>query len=108
MAAPTFTMLSDATLSGLYQVLEAEEIDYELRKADGESTLVRPDSTALLRSLDQPERLRGTNLAWFGIDELSYARPEAWLRLEARLRDPKATKLCGFGVWTPQGHALDL
>ncbi len=104
LAAPTFTMLRDATLSGLYEVLEAEEVDYELRKADGELTIVGPDSTALLRSLDEPERLRGTNLAWFGIDELSYARPEAWLRLEARLRDPKAKRLCGFGVWTPQGH----
>lgn len=49
-------------------------------------------------------RLRGTNLTWFGIDELSCARPEAWLRLEARLRDPRATRLRGFGVWTPQGH----
>lgn len=58
----------------------------------------------LLRSLDEPERLRGTNLAWFAVDELSYAKNEAWLRLEARLRDPKAANLCGFGVWTPQGH----
>jgi hypothetical protein len=48
--------------------------------------------------------LRGTNLAWFGIDELSYASEDAWLRLEARLRDPKASALCGFAVWTPQGH----
>ncbi len=64
----------------------------------------RPKSTVLLRSLDEPERLRGTNLAWFGIDELSYTREDGWLRLEARLRDPKAEKLCGFGVWTPQGH----
>jgi hypothetical protein len=54
--------------------------------------------------LDEPERLRGTNLAWFGIDELSYASEDAWLRLEARLRDPKAQALSGFGVWTPQGH----
>src|SRR5205085_11885892 len=49
------------------------------------------------------ERLRGTNLAWFGIDELSYTREEAWLRLEASVRDTKAEKLCGFGLWTPQG-----
>ncbi|HEX4163890.1 MAG TPA: hypothetical protein VHZ55_00315, partial [Bryobacteraceae bacterium] len=54
--------------------------------------------------LEEPERLRGTNLAWFGIDELSYTREDGWLRLEARLRDPRADRLCGFGVWTPQGH----
>jgi hypothetical protein len=57
----------------------------------------------LFRSLDEYERLRGTNLAWFGVDELSYAREEAWLRLEGRLRDPLASELCGFGAWTPKG-----
>ena len=35
------------------------------------------------------ERLRGTNLAWFGLDELTYTPEEAWLRLEGRLRDPR-------------------
>jgi hypothetical protein len=104
VAAPTFAMLRDATLTSLFQMMNEYDIDFELRKADGELTVVNPDSTILLRSLDEPERLRGTNLAWFAIDELSYAREEAWLRLEARLRDPKATNLCGFGVWTPQGH----
>jgi hypothetical protein len=104
LAAPTFAMLRDATLAGLRDVLEEQDITYELLKTDGELTLEAPGSTMLLRSLDEPERLRGTNLAWFGIDELSYAREEAWLRLEARLRDPKASRLCGFAVWTPQGH----
>jgi hypothetical protein len=60
-------------------------------------------SRILLRSLDSPDRLRGPNLAWFGVDELTYCSEDAWLRLEARLRDPKAKKLCGFGVWTPKG-----
>lgn len=104
LGAPTFAMLRDATLSGMFRTFEDHDIGYDLRKADGELTLNAVDSTMLLRSLDEPERLRGTNLAWFGIDELSYAREEAWLRLEARLRDPKAANLCGFGVWTPQGH----
>lgn len=104
LAAPTLAMLRDATLAGLFGVLELQDVDFDWRKADGELTIKSSHSTVLLRSLDEPERLRGTNLAWFGIDELSYAREEAWLRLEARLRDPKAERLCGFGVWTPQGH----
>jgi hypothetical protein len=104
LAAPTFMMLRDATLSGLFAALDEHDVDFELKKTDGELVIKAPGSTMLLRSLDEPERLRGTNLAWFGIDELSYAREEAWLRLEARLRDPKAERLCGFGVWTPQGH----
>jgi hypothetical protein len=104
LAAPTYAMLRDATLVSLFGMLEQQDVDYEHRKTDGELTISAPDSLVLLRSLEEPERLRGTNLAWFGIDELSYAREDGWLRLEARLRDPKARKLCGFGVWTPQGH----
>ena len=104
LAAPTFAMLRDASLVTLVRLLEDGDIDYEHRKSDGELTVEEPDSLVLLRSLDEPERLRGTNLAWFGVDELSYASESAWLRLEARLRDPKAALLCGFAVWTPQGH----
>jgi hypothetical protein len=37
------------------------------------------------------------------LDELTYTQEEAWLRLEGRLRDPLATRLCGFAVWTPKG-----
>ncbi len=104
LAAPTLAMLRDATLTGLFRMLEEHDVEYEFRKSDGELEISRTGTTVLLRSLEEPERLRGTNLAWFGIDELSYTREEGWLRLEARLRDPKAKNLCGFGVWTPQGH----
>jgi len=58
----------------------------------------------LFRAVDEYERLRGTNLAWFGVDELTYCQQEAWVVLEGRLRDPKAKRLCGFGVWTPKGY----
>ena len=61
-------------------------------------------SRILFRAVEEFERLRGSNLAWFGLDELTYTSEEAWLRLEGRLRDPKATRLCGFAVWTPKGY----
>lgn len=97
-------MLRDATQTTLIEILETNGIPYELNKA--ENTLVMKDTRSRIsfRSVDDFERLRGTNLAWFGLDELTYTAEEAWLRLEARLRDPKATKLCGFAVWTPKGH----
>ena len=53
--------------------------------------------------MDSFERLRGTNLAWFGVDELTYAKPDAWSRLEGRLRDSRAFRRCGFAAWTPKG-----
>ncbi|HYP14856.1 MAG TPA: phage terminase large subunit [Bryobacteraceae bacterium] len=104
IGAPTYPMLRDATLTSLLEVLRANELPFEHNKAENVLTLPDTGSRILLRSLDEYERLRGTNLAWFGVDELTYTAEEAWLRLEGRLRDPHATRLCGFAVWTPKGH----
>lgn len=103
VGAPTYPMLRDATLTSLTEVLNESAIPFELNKAENVIELTDTGSTVLLRSLEEYERLRGTNLAWFGVDELTYTHPEAWLRLEGRLRDPKATVLRGFAVWTPKG-----
>ena len=103
LGAPTFPMLRDATQQALFEILDREGIPYEFNKAENYIVFGDTKSKILFRSLDDYERLRGTNLAWFGVDELTYCQPEAWLRLEARLRDPMAKELCGFGVWTPKG-----
>jgi hypothetical protein len=97
-------MLRDATQATLFEILAANRIPYEHNKA--ENTLVMSDtgSRILFRPVDDFERLRGTNLAWFGLDELTYTQEESWLRLEGRLRDPKATRQCGFAAWTPKGY----
>ena len=103
IGAPTFPMLRDATQTSLFEVLRQNGIPFEFNKAENQLTLTDTDSKIIFRSLDDYERLRGTNLAWFGVDELTYTAEEAWVRLEGRLRDPKAVRLCGFGVWTPKG-----
>ena len=97
-------MLRDSTLAALLETLNDNRIPFELNKAEfvltgGGYT----GSRILLRAVDEFERLRGTNLAWFGLDELTYTMEGAWLRLEGRLRDPRATQHCGFAVWTPKG-----
>ena len=104
LGAPTYPMLRDATQAALFELLDGNGIPYEHNKA--ENTLLMKDtrSKIVFRAVDEFERLRGTNLAWFGLDELTYTQEEAWLRLEGRLRDPKATRLCGFAVWTPKGY----
>ncbi len=104
LGAPTYPMLRDATQSTLFEILEKNRIPYEYAKA--ENTLVMRDtrSKILFRPVDEFERLRGTNLAWFGLDELTYCQEQAWVVLEGRLRDPRARRLCGFGVWTPKGY----
>jgi len=103
LGAPTYPMLKDATQATLFEILDGNGIAYEHNKA--ENTLVLKDtrSRILFRPVEDFERLRGTNLAWFGLDELTYTQQESWMRLVARLRDPRAKRLGGFAVWTPKG-----
>src|SRR5579863_7066224 len=103
IGSPTYPMLRDSTLLALLETLNDNEIPFELNKADSVLTMRDTGSRVLLRAVDEFERLRGTNLAWFGLDELTYTMEGAWLRLEGRLRDPQATRHCGFAVWTPKG-----
>lgn len=103
VGAPTYGMLRDATTAMFMEVCEKAGVDVEFNHSQMTATLPLVQGKILFRSLDNPERLRGSNLAWFGVDELSYCSEDAWMRLEARLRDPLAKKMEGFGVWTPKG-----
>ncbi len=97
-------MLRDATQTTLFAILDGQGIPYVYSKAENMLTLTGSRSRIIFRPVDDFDRLRGTNLAWFGLDELTYSPEGAWLRLEGRLRDPLANKLCGFAVWTPKGY----
>jgi hypothetical protein len=103
IGAPTYPMLRDSTLKAFLELLEENGVPYRFHKAEYSLDILEPGSQILFRSLDFFERIRGTNLAWFGIDELTYCKQESWLRLEARLRDRRASRLCGFASWTPKG-----
>lgn len=96
-------MLRDASQRAFFETLEENEIPFEFWKAENRAVLTDLGSEVWFRSLDNPERLRGTNLAWFGVDELTYADEAAWLRLMGRLRHPEAKELVGFATWTPKG-----
>jgi hypothetical protein len=96
-------MLRDATQAALLELLDRNKIPYDFNRAENFLVMRETRSKILFRAVEEFERLRGSNLAWFGLDELTYTSEQAWLRLEGRLRDPKATRLCGFAVWTPKG-----
>lgn len=104
IGAPTYRMLRDATKRSFLEILELEEMGYTAHKSENRITLHDSGSEIIFRSLDNYENLRGPNLAWFGVDELTYCKKDAWSRLEARLRHPKAVRLCGFAAWTPKGY----
>lgn len=96
-------MLRDVTQRTMFDVLDRENIGYSFHKQENRLTFDGTGSTIIFRSLDNPETLRGTNLAWFGVDEATYCKAASWARLEARLREPRALRQCGVGAWTPKG-----
>jgi len=104
LGAPTVPMLREATQTTLFEILDTNHIPYDLNKAENTLLMLDTNSKIVFRPVDEYERLRGTNLAWFGLDELTYSSEEAWFRLLGRLRDPQATRKCGFAAWTPKGH----
>ncbi len=103
VGAPTYPMLRDATQRTLFEILDVEEIGYVYHKQENKLTIDDNGSSIIFRTLDNPDRLRGPNLAWFGVDELTYCKWSGWEKLEGRLRDPRANRLCGFAAWTPNG-----
>ncbi|MGA2737567.1 MAG: terminase family protein [Bryobacteraceae bacterium] len=104
IGAPTYPMLRDATQAALFELLDGWDLPYIYNKAENMLTMKETASRIIFRPVDDFERLRGTNLAWFGLDELTYSPEGAWLRLEGRLRDTQANRLCGFAAWTPKGY----
>ena len=104
IGAPTYPMLRDATAASLLEVLDRNRIPHDMNRAENYVVIRETRSKILFRAVEEFERLRGSNLAWFGLDELTYTGEQAWLRLEGRLRDPKASRLTGFAVWTPRGY----
>lgn len=103
LGAPTYPMLRDVTQAALFEILGANRIPFEHNKSENTLTFRDTRSRVLFRAVDEFDRLRGTNLAWFGLDELTYTQEAAWQVLEGRLRDSKASRLCGFAAWTPKG-----
>jgi hypothetical protein len=96
IGGPTYRLLNDSTILELLATLEEHGIPHQWLKASQTLQLTEPNSTILVRSLEHPERLRAMNLGWFGVDELSYCKEAAWVRLEGRLRHPGAPAQTGF------------
>ena len=103
VTAPTYKMLSDATVRTLFEVWPQEfagpgnlnKGEMHLRCANG--------SEILFRSTEDPETLRGPNLGFFWMDEGAQSPLLAWQILQGRLRQADMPH-CGWVTTTPQGY----
>lgn len=102
VAAPTYSMLRDATQRTLFELLDELGITYEFRKGENALTIPASGHEIIFRSLDNPENLRGPNLDYAWVDEGSLIDRMAWLVVKGRVRvgiNPQAWLTC-----TPKGR----
>lgn len=101
VGAPTYPMLRDTTQRTFFELLPARLLR-RFSQTQQHAWLTN-GSEVIFRSLDEPNRLRGLNLAWFWLDEAPLCGHYAWEVLKGRLRqrdfDP-----CAWATGTPKGR----
>lgn len=100
VAAPTYPMLEDATLRKFLEMIPPAAIKSYNKNSHTLHTI--NNSTILFRSLDKPETLRGTTIAWFWIDEAPIGGYHAWEILKGRLRQTPY-RVMAWATGTPRG-----
>jgi len=98
VTAPTYKMLSDATIRTYQEVFPRELWEYN--KTENLMTLHNGHQIAF-RSTDDPDNLRGANLNWFHMDEGAMSDEYAFEVLQARLR--AGVDQQGWITTTPRG-----
>lgn len=101
IGAPTYPMLRDATMRSVWQIFPESLIE-SYNKTDGVLRLTT-GSEILFRSTDDPDRLRGPNLAWYWLDEGPLCGYYAWRILKGRLRQ-SGYDVQGWITGTPHGE----
>jgi len=106
LVSPTHKMLVRLLKPAFERAMPRELIDREIK---GEFRYKMRDGTSVwYGSADTPASLEGTNLGWFGGDEVRYWQRRAHENMAARLRDQRARLLQGAYATTPaQGWLSD-
>lgn len=102
VCAPTYKMLRDATQRTLFEMLRNLGIQFEHHKGDNHLTIPSTGHEIIFRSLDDPDNLRGPNVAYTWVDEAAYISAEAWRIVKGRTRvgDKQQAWITG----TPKGR----
>jgi phage terminase large subunit len=101
VGAPTHPMLRDAAQRMFFDLCPPALIRRHIKTE--QRTVMRNGSEILWRSLDQEQRTRGINLAWFWLDEAPFCGYEAWKLLKAALRQP-GYLTAAWATGTPHGR----
>lgn len=102
LLAPTERMAVEVTGWILREILENHKVPHRYL-ATAKKIVFDWGSEILLRSADRPDRLKGSTLAWVGLDEAAQMKEEAWQVALSRVRHPKARQRQLFLTTTPEG-----
>lgn len=105
IGAPNFRQLRDSTQRTVVEVFPPALVE-SFNKSYGILKL-KNGSEVLLRSCDDPDNLRGPNLAWFWLDEGPLCGHYAWQLMKGRLRQSGFTnpdRTQGWITGTPKGQ----
>lgn len=97
IGAPTYPMLRDSTLR-TFRAVCGEAIQ-RFNRSEMRITFINGNEV-LLRSTDDPDHLRGPNIAWIWLDEAQLMSEEAWHIIEGRLREGVRR---AWATFTPNG-----
>lgn len=103
IAAPTYPMLRDTTLRSLKTMMAMLGITYTFAKGDGIITLDN-GADILLRTTNEPDRMRGPNLSGIWLDEASLMIEEAYEVALPSLREHGRQGWMSL-TFTPKGKA---
>jgi phage terminase large subunit len=84
VVSATYPMMRDSTQRSMFDLLHGAGIRFKHLR-DEESALIN-GARVLFRSGDEPDRLRGPNLAWCWIDEAGLCAEDVWRIVMGRLR----------------------
>ena len=108
--SPSYKMAKRTIIITLKEVLNRAGIDYTHNKTDHEFKIHNWDGVIWVGSGDDPDSLRGPNIAAAGIDEPFIQKREVFDQMIARVRHPESVQSEIFLTGTPEelnwGHSL--
>jgi len=102
MVSPTLPIAKKTTVHTIRQMMDKAGLDYTINKTDKEILIKNWNGIIWWGSADDPNSLRGPNLAWGGIDEPFIQSEDAFDQMIARVRHPEATLSQLFLTGTPE------
>jgi hypothetical protein len=100
--SPSYPMAEKTIVISLKEILTRSGLDYTYNETKHRFFIHNWDGIIWIGSGEKPESLKGSNLAWFGIDEPFVQKKDVFKQMIARTRHPEAKHHEGFMTGTAE------